>query len=259
MTINIHPTAIVETGATIDNNVTIEAYAIIKSNVTLKSGVTIKAHAYIDGHTTIGENSTIWPFASVGTQTQAIKFKGEVTYVTIGSNCNIREYVTINSSYDEGSTVSIGDNCLIMAYCHVAHHCSVGNNVIMSNGAMLAGHVTIEDYATIGGMTPIHQFASIGKHAMVGGMSRVTHDIPPYTIGAGIPYKMGGLNTVGLKRHDFSYENRMALSKAFQLVYRSDLSLKEALVCIEKELPQTTDIQHWVDFCRQSKRGLIGL
>jgi len=259
MTKNIHTTAIIENGAIIEDNVTVEAYAVIKEHVTLKAGSVIKSHAYIDGHTTIGENSVIWPFASIGAETQAIKFQGETTYVKIGKSCQIREYVTINSSYDEGSTVSVGDNCLIMAYCHIAHHCTVGNNVIMSNGATLAGHVIIEDFATIGGMTPIHQFASVGKYAMVGGMSRVTHDVPPYTIGAGVPYKMGGLNTVGLKRHGFLYENRMALSKAFKFVYRSGLNLKEALECIEKELPQTEEIKHWVEFCRQSKRGLIGL
>ena len=135
----------------------------------------------------------------------------------------IREFVTINSSCQENSVVEIGDSCLIMAYCHVAHNCIVGNRVIMSNNATLAGHVTVEDCAIIGGMTPIHQFVRIGRYAMVGGMSRVTHDIPPYTIGAGIPYKFGGLNIIGLKRHGFPLETRRELSKAFKLLYRSQV------------------------------------
>lgn len=255
----IHPTAIIENGAKIGNNVTIEPYVVIKENVTLHDNVVIKAHAYIDGHTTIGENTTIYPSASIGTKAQALRYQGETTYIKIGKNCEIREFVTINSSIKENSVVQIGDNCMIMAYCHLAHNSMLGKNVIMSNNATLAGHVTIEDYAIIGGMTPVHQFARIGCYAMVGGMSRVTHDIPPYTIGAGIPFKFGGLNLIGLKRHGFSLETRRIISKAFRLVYRSRLSFEDSIQCIEKDLPPIPEIQHWLDFCKKSKRGLIGL
>ncbi|MDF2578338.1 MAG: lpxA [Chlamydiales bacterium] len=256
---HIHPTAIIEPGAQIGENVTVEPYAIIKSNVVLEDHVHIKSHAYIDGHTTIGKGTTIWPFASIGTKTQDLKFKGEKTFVVIGQNCEIRESVTINSSTGENSVVKVGDNCLIMAYCHVAHNCEVGNNVIMSNGATLAGHVIVEDHAIIAGMTPVHQFVRVGRYAMVGGMSRVTHDIPPFTIGAGIPYKIGGLNLVGLKRHNFSLETRKNLTKAFKLVYRSGLRLEEALRKIEEELPPIHEVKQWVQFCRESTRGLICL
>jgi UDP-N-acetylglucosamine acyltransferase len=255
----IHPTAIIEEGAKVGNNVTIEPYAIIKKNVILEDNVTIKSHAYIDGNTTIGSGTTIYPFASIGTKTQDLKFKGETTYVKIGKNCEIRECVTINSSCQEGSVVKVGDNCLIMAYCHVAHNCEVGNRVIMSNNATLAGHVIVEDGAIIGGMTPIHQFVRIGTHAMVGGMSRVTHDVPPFTIGAGIPFKFGGLNIIGLKRHGFSLATRKELAKAFKMVYRSNLNLEAALNLIEKELQPLPEIIHWVKFCRESTRGLMGL
>ncbi len=256
---NIHPTAIIEEGAKLGKNVTIEPYAIIKKNVTLGDRVVIKSHAYIDGYTTIGEGTVIYPSASIGTKTQAKKFQGEKTYVKIGKNCEIREFVTINSSCGEGSTVEVGDGCLIMAYCHIAHHCRVGNHVIMANGAMLAGHVEIGDYANIGGMTPIHQFVRVGAHAMVGGLSRVAHDIPPYTLGAGIPYRMAGLNLIGLKRHDFSLELRKALTQAFKLTYRSGIQLKEATERVEKEVEDSPVIRHWVDFIKTSKRGLIGL
>lgn len=254
----IHPSAIVEEGAQLGENVTIEAYAIVKGTVKLGNNVVIKSFAYIDGHTTIGEGTTIWPSASIGTKTQDLKFRGEKTYVQIGKNCEIREFVTINSSCEEGSIVKVGDNCLIMAYCHVAHHCSIGNRVILSNCANLAGHVTIDDCAIIGGMTPVHQHCRIGKHAMVGGFSRITHDVPPFTLGAGVPYKLGGLNLVGLKRHGFSLEERQNLSKAFRLTYRSDLTLEESLARIEEEVADTPHIAHWVQFCRTSKRGLIG-
>ncbi len=255
---NIHPTAIIEDGALIGENVTIEAYAIVKRNVTLEDGVVIKSHAYIDGYTTIGAGTIVWPSASIGTKTQDLKFRGEKTFVVIGKNCEIREFSTINSSCQENSVVRIGDHCLIMAYCHVAHNCEIGNRVIMANGAMLAGHVLVEDFAIIGGMTPVHQYCRIGAYAMVGGFSRIAHDVPPYTIGAGSPYKLGGLNLVGLKRHGFPYAIRKELTKVFRMTYRSGLRVSEALDRIEAEGFSDSHIAHWVHFCRTSRRGLIG-
>lgn len=254
----IHPAAIIESGAKIGNNVTVEAYAVIKSTVTLEDNVVVKSHAYIDGHTTIGEGTIIWPSASIGTKTQDLKFRGEKTFVVIGKNCEIREFCTINSSCQENSIVKIGDNCLIMAYCHVAHNCEIGNRVIMANNANLAGHVIVEDFAVIGGMTPVHQFSRIGSYSMVGGFSRITHDVPPYTIGAGSPYKLGGLNLVGLKRHGFPIEVRKSLTQAFRVTYRSGLHLEEALEKIEREVSMNPHVKHWIDFCRNSRRGLIG-
>ncbi len=256
---NIHPTAIIEPGAKIGKNATIESYAVIKKSVVLEDNVVVKSHAYLDGHTTIGDGTVIYPSASIGTKTQDLKFRGERTYVKIGKNCEIREFVTINSSCQKDTVVSIGDDCLIMAYCHIAHNCTIGHHVIMANGAMLAGHVTIGDFVVIGGMTPIHQFVCVGCYAMLGGLSRITNDVPPYTLGAGVPYRLGGLNLVGLKRNSFPYELRRDLSLAFRLTYRSGLHLKEALERIEETIKSSVPIRHWVDFCRKSKRGLIGL
>lgn len=259
MQTNVHPLAFVEEGAQLGVGVTIEPFAVVKAGVTIHDYATIKSHAYIDGNTTIGEHTTIYPSASIGTKTQDLKFKGETTYVTIGKRCQIREFVTINSSCQEGSVVSVGDECLIMAYCHVAHNCEVGNRVIMSNNATLAGHVIVEDNAIISGLTGVHQFVRIGRHAMVGGMSRVTHDIPPYTLGAGTPYKFGGLNLIGLKRNGFPLEVRQALSKAYRLLYCSKLRFEEALNRIEAEIEPLDDVKHFVQFCRESKRGLMCL
>lgn len=256
---NIHPQAIVEPGAIIGKNVTVEPFAVVKKTVTLEDNVVIKSHAYIDGNTHIGEDTVIWPGASIGTKTQDLKFRGETTYVVIGKRCEIREFVTINSSCRENSTVRIGDECLIMAYCHVAHNCEIGNRVVMSNSAMLAGHVIIEDCAIIGGMTPVHQFSRIGCYAMVGGFSRVPRDVPPYTVGGGIPYKFGGVNIIGLKRNQFPLEVRIALSKAFKITYRSGLHLEEAISQIEKQVDPHKEVLHWIDFCKTSKRGLLGL
>lgn len=254
-----YPQAFVEPGAKIGKNVTIEPFAVVKKNVVLEDNVVIKSHAYIDGNTTIGEGTTIWPGASIGTKTQDLKFRGETTYVTIGKRCEIREFVTINSSCQENSVVSIGDDCLLMAYCHVAHNCQIGNRVVMSNSAMLAGHVIVEDNAIIGGMTPVHQFSRIGCYAMVGGFSRVARDVPPYTVGGGFPYKFGGVNIIGLKRHKFPLEVRIALSKAFKITYRNGLHLNDAIQQITKEIEPHKEVLHWLEFCKTSKRGLMGL
>ncbi len=256
---NIHPLAVVEPGAKIGKNVTIEPFAVVKGGVTLCDNVVIKSHAYIDGNTTIGEGTVVWPNASIGTKPQDLKYRGEKTFVEIGKHCEIREFVTINSSCQENSTVRVGDHCLIMAYCHVAHNCEVGNYVVMANSAMLAGHVIVEDYAIIGGMTPVHQFSRIGCYSMVGGLSRVPKDVPPYTIGGGSPYKFGGINIVGLKRHRFPLEVRSALGQAFKITYRSGLRLSDAIVEIEKNVMPCKEVDHWISFCKGSKRGLIGL
>ncbi|MFA5250353.1 MAG: acyl-ACP--UDP-N-acetylglucosamine O-acyltransferase [Parachlamydiales bacterium] len=255
---DIHPLAYVEKGAQIAQNVTIEPFATVKKNVILKAGAVIRSHAYLDGYTTIGERSVVFPGAAIGLKPQDLKYKGEKTFVEIGQDCSIREYVTINASCQEGSTVKVGDGSLIMAYCHLAHNCTVGKKVIMANGVQLAGHVQIEDYAVIGGMTPVHQFCRIGSYAMVGGFSAVSHDVPPYMLGAGYPFRLGGLNLVGLKRHRFSLEVRVELAKAFRLIYRSGLGLQKALKEMEKLQP-FPEIVHLIEFCLSSKRGLIDL
>lgn len=253
----IHPTAIIDKGAQIGKNVKVGPYAIIGPNVRLEDDVDIKASVILDGNTTVGQGTTIWPYAVIGTKTQDLKFRGEKTYIEIGKKCEIREFATINSSCGEGTVVKVGDHCLIMAYCHIAHNCILGNRVIMVNNASLAGHVEIEDCAIIGGLSAVHQFSRIGAYAMVGGMSRITQDVPPYTIGAGSPYRLGGLNIVGLKRHGVSLATRKALAQAFRFVYRAGLPLDEALSLIEKQIDLIPEIAHWLAFCRSSTRGLV--
>lgn len=256
---DIHPQAYIEKGAKIGKNVTIEPFATVKKNVTIEDNVVIKSNAYIDGYTTLKQNVVVWPGASIGTKPQDLKYKGEKSFVEVGKNTEIREYVTINSSCSENSKVQVGENCLIMAYCHIAHNCFIGNNVVMANNSMLAGHVSIEDYVIIGGMTPIHQFSRVGKYAMVGGFSGVSHDIPPYTIGRGLPYRLGGLNIIGLKRRGFSLEVRNELAKAFRFTFRMGLRLEDALKKIETELKPIEEILYWIEFCRNTKRGIINL
>lgn len=255
---SIHPSAIVHPEAQLGEGVVIEPFAVINEGVSLEEGVHIKSHAYIDGHTHIGAGTVVYPGACIGTKTQDLKYRGETTYVRIGKRCQIREFVTINASCGEESSVTIGDGCLIMAYCHVAHNCQLGDQVIMSNNATLAGHITVESFAIIGGMTPIHQHVRIGTHAMVGGMSRITHDIPPYMIGGGIPFKYGGVNRVGLSRRGFGLHDRQQLMKAFQLLFRKGLKLEEALATIEAEVEPSRERDHLLSFCRTTERGLMG-
>jgi len=256
---SIHPTAIIEEGARVAYDVVIGPYCVIGPNVTLEKGVTLKGHVWIEGHTTLHEGVTIYPGAVIGTKTQDKKFQGEKTFVDIGKNTEIRECCTINSSCQEGTTVKVGENCLLMAYCHVAHNCEVGNDVIMSNNATLAGHVIVEDHVVIGGLSGVHQFCRIGRHAMVGGMSRISHDIPPFTIGGGMPYRLGGLNLIGLKRRGIPLQTRKLLAAAFRLLYRSGLGVKDALQAIEATVEPIEEVVQFLQFCRASKRGLIGL
>ncbi len=254
----IHPLALVETGAQIASDATVEAFAIIKSQVRIGPGAHIKSHAYLDGQTSIGEGTVIWPGACIGTAPQDLKYRGAETVVEIGAFCEIRECVTINRATCAGEVVRVGDKCLIMAYAHIAHNCQLGSRVILSNNATLAGHVTVEEEAIVGGMTAVHQFARIGTGAMVGGMSRITRDVPPYTIGAGAPYRLGGLNLVGLQRRGVDLATRRILAKAFRLTCRSALRLDDALALIERECPPISELKHWVRFCRATKRGIIG-
>lgn len=247
----IHPLAIVEPGAKIGKGVVIEAFAVVKKDVVLHDDVTICSHAYISGHTTIGEGTKIWPSASIGTQPH------HPSFVNIGKQCEIREFVTIDASVED-SCIEIGDHCLIMASCHVSSHCKIGSQVIMSNGVILEENVLVGDYAVIGGMTGVHQFSRIGAHTMVGGMSEVTRDVPPYSIGRGTPYIVGGVNRVGLTRRDFPLDVRVNLTKAFRMIYRSDLSVQEALEKVKSEIPSSPEIEYLLNFCESSQVGLIG-
>lgn len=250
-TARIHPKARISAGAVIGPYVVIES-----PHVVVEENVVIKAHVYLDGHTRIGKNTTIWPFASIGTQTQDLKYRGEVTYVDIGEGCQIREYVTINSSCGDGTKVSVGDRCLIMAYCHIAHNCTLGSHVIMSNGATLAGHVTVGDHAVLGGVCAVHQWTRIGAYSMVGGGSMVSQDLPPFCIGSGFPLRVVGLNIIGLKRHRFSLELRKQLIRAYRLTYQSNLHWNDARAHILAELPMTPHLQTWIAFCDHTTRGL---
>lgn len=253
---SIHPTAIVEEGAIIGEGVEIGPYAVIGPNVQIGDGCKIAPHVVIAGWTMIGKNCQFFPGASIGSAPQDLKYKGEKSFLVIGDNCTFREYCTISLGTGENGETRIGSNCLFMAYTHVAHDCIVGNHVIMSNVATLAGHVTVEDRVVIGGLAAVHQFTKIGRNAMLGGGALVSHDVPPYTIVAGYPAKVRGLNNVGMARAGIPEEKRREIKKAFRILYRSSLGLAEAITQMEEQLSFSDELDHFVRFLRNAERGV---
>ncbi|AIF53766.1 acyl-ACP--UDP-N-acetylglucosamine O-acyltransferase [Pelosinus sp. UFO1] len=252
----IHETAVVHPNARIGKDVEIGPYAVIGENVVIGEGTKISAHVAIDGWTSIGKNCVIFPSASIGSEPQDLKFNGEKSYVFIGDNTKIREFATVNRATGEGEETRIGSNCLLMAYTHVAHNCVVGNHVIMSNAATLAGHVVVEDRAVIGGLAGIHQFVKIGMNAMVGGASKVVQDIPPFVIVDGHPARVSGLNNVGMARSGIGIEARSNIKKAYKILYRSGLSLAQAIETMEQELESYPEVEHFLRFLRNVERGV---
>jgi len=257
-TVIIHPTAIIEKGATLDEGVEVGPFSIIRKNVKVGARTKVGERITIEGWTTIGTDCHIFTGAVVGSMTQDKKYKGGKSYLRIGNNNNIREYVTVNPGTEDGTETVIGDDNLLMAYSHVAHDCILHNNVTLANVATLAGHVIIEDRAIIGGLSAVHQFVRIGTLSIIGGCSKVVQDIPPYMMVDGHPVKAYSINSVGIDRANVPKEEKKELKKAFKVVFRSGLSLKNIIRTIEKELPKTPTIQTLLVFLSNSERGICG-
>ncbi|RKY32093.1 MAG: acyl-[acyl-carrier-protein]--UDP-N-acetylglucosamine O-acyltransferase [Candidatus Omnitrophota bacterium] len=251
----IHPTAVVSPKAEIGENVEIGPYAVIEENVKIGDGTLIGPFVHICGYTEIGKNCKIFTGATVGSIPQDLKYKGEITYLKIGDGNIIREYVTINPATEAGESTIIGNNNLIMAYAHIAHNCRIGNNVIISNCGTLAGHVVIEDFAIIGGMVGIHQFCRVGSYSIVGGCSKITKDIIPFSLADGHPARPYGLNIIGLKRRNFPSEKIKIIKKAYKILFRSGLNISSALKELEK-MEKCEEISHLIEFIRSSTRGI---
>ncbi len=253
----IHPTAITDPRAEIGENVSIGPYAIIRENVRIGDGCEIGPHVTIDPFVTLGPDCRIFQFASVGAAPQAVKFKGEETYVKIGRGTVIREFVTINRGTEFGGGITeVGEENFLMAYCHIAHDCKTGNHVIMANNATLAGHIVIEDGVTVGGLTAIHQFVRVGAFAYVGGKSAVVKDIPPYVIASGDRAGLHGLNSVGLKRMGMSDSTLSALKKTYRIIFRVGLTMKEAVERVKAEVEMLPEVEKFIEFIQTSSRGI---
>ena len=256
-TSGIHETAIIHPSAKIGKDVSVGPYAVIDEDTEIGDGCVIGAHVTIHPYTKIGKNCHFFPGCSIGAVPQDLKFVGEKSYTIIGDGGSFRECCTVHRACGEGNETRIGNNILMMAYTHVAHNCIVGNNVIMSNVATLAGHVIGEDRAVIGGLSAVHQFCKIGRNVMIGGMARVTQDVPPFMICAGDPAFVSGLNSVGLSRAGMPVEERSELKKAFRILYRSGLPLQEAISTMEQELTSSEPMEHLMRFLRNVERGII--
>jgi UDP-N-acetylglucosamine acyltransferase len=253
----IHPTAIIDSSAQIDNNVTIGPYVIVKSDVCIGSGTTIGPYTTIEEDVTIGPDCQIFQYASIGGAPQDLKFHGEKTYLTIGRGTIIREFVTINKGTEFGGGVTeLGEDNYLMAYTHIAHDCKTGKKVILANNSTLAGHIEIGDHAFIGGLVAIHQFVQIGDYAYIGGKSAVVKDIPPYVIASGDRASLHGLNNVGLKRHKFQKSTLRQLKKAYRIFFRIGLTVKQASERVKAEVEQVPEVKNFMNFIIKSNRGV---
>lgn len=255
--INIHPTAIVDAGAEIGDDVSIGPYTVIQDDVTIGEGCQIGSHVLIHAGTRIGKKCRVFKGAVLGTDPQDLKYAGEKTTLEIGDDATVREFCTINRGSAHRFKTVIGSKALLMAYVHVAHDCIIGDQVILANAVNMAGHVTIEPFVSVGGMTPIHQFVRIGKHAFIGGGLRVPKDVPPYILAAGEPLTFAGINHVGLSRRGFAAEVMLQLRRAYKLIYRSRLNVSQAIEKIETTMELIPEIQEIIDFIRASERGII--
>jgi UDP-N-acetylglucosamine acyltransferase len=254
----IHPTAVIDPKAEIGKGVDVGPYCVIEKGVVIDQETKIGPHVVIREGTRIGKRCHIFQFASIGEAPQSTGYKGEKTLLQMGDENIIREFVTLHrGTIKGGGKTVIGNKNFFMAYSHVAHDCQIGNEVIMSNAATLAGHIVIEDWAIIGGIVAIHQFCRVGTHAFIGGVSGVTLDIPPYMLASGSHVKLFGLNSIGLKRANFSGETIKALKKAYRIIFRSALTLENAIKKAgEDEISRTPEVQHLLDFIQHSKRGI---
>lgn len=254
----IHPTAVVESGARLGNGVKIGPYCVVGAGVTLGDGVELISHVVLAGRTTIGARTRIFPFASIGHQPQDLKYVGEPSTLTVGSDCIIREGVTMNPGTQGGGMQTVvGDRCAFLANSHVGHDCRVGNNVIFSNNVMLAGHCTVGDFAIIGGGAAVIQFARVGDHAFVGGMSGLENDLIPYGMAIGNRAHLSGLNIIGLQRRGFSRGDIHSLRRAYRLLFADEGTLAERVEDVAAEYKDMPIVQEIVAFMRvPGKRSL---
>ena len=253
----IHRTAVVSSTAKLSQGVEIGPYCIVGKHVKIGKNTRLVSHITIK-ETEIGSNCVVYPFTSIGLAPQDMKYNNEKTGLRIGNNNIIRENITIHrASVDGDGLTEIGDSNFIMAYSHIAHDCKIGSNTIMANATTLAGHVEVEDYTVFGGLVAVHQFVRIGAYSMIGGLSGVSKNIPPYTTASGNRAKLYGLNTTGLKRHEFKESTIKGLKCAYKILFRSKLTSKAAIDKVKKELKQTEEIKHLIKFLEMSqKRGI---
>lgn len=254
---SIDNTAKIHSTAKIADRVTIGPWVFIGKNVEIGEGTRIDAHAVISQNTAMGKNNHIHANAVVGGDPQDLSYRGEDTWLKMGDGNIVREFVTLNrGSIGGGGLTTIGNKNFFLSYSHVAHDCHVGNETLFTNNSAIAGHVTVDDYAIIGAYSAVHQFARIGAYSFLAHAAQVSQDIPPYMLVKGAPAVPIGLNLVGLRRRGFSNETISGLKKAFRIMYRDSLSLKEVIAALTALIPETPEVKLILDLIESSKRGV---
>jgi UDP-N-acetylglucosamine acyltransferase len=271
----IHPTAVVHPDAKLGFNVQVGPHAVVGASVQVGNGCVIGPAAVLDGNVILGDDCQVGPSvmitgnstigrgnrffhgASIGNEPQDLKFQGEDTFLEIGDDNVFREFCTVHLAAGEGEKTRVGSNNLLMAYVHIAHNCVIHDRVVLANAVNIAGHVEVESFATIGGMTPVHQFVRIGAYSMVGGGSRLPQDVPPFIRVAGNPVEVCGVNSIGLKRRNFADEELLNIKRAYRLLYRSGLNVRQALERITSDCTLTRNIEDLMEFIRRSERGIV--
>ncbi|MEY4382819.1 MAG: Acyl-[acyl-carrier-protein]--UDP-N-acetylglucosamine O-acyltransferase [Bacteroidota bacterium] len=252
-----HPLTFISPLAKIADNVKVDPFTVIHEDVEIGEGTWIASNVTIFPGARIGKNVRIFPGAVISAIPQDLKFGGEKTTLEIGDNSTIRECATLNRGTSDRNKTVIGKNCLIMAYVHIAHDCLVGDNVIIANSVQMAGHVTVGNHAIIGGSSAIHQFSKIGAHCMISGGSLVRKDVPPFTKSGREPLTYAGINSIGLRRRDFTDERIAEIQEIYRYVYLKGLNINEALIQIEANLPASPERDEILEFIRTSERGIM--
>jgi UDP-N-acetylglucosamine acyltransferase len=253
----IHPTAIVDPGASLGADVEIGPLCYVGAGVVLGDRTRLHHHASVEGNTVLGADCEVFPYACLGGKTQDLKFKGGNPGVRIGDRNVFREYFTIHAATNDGDFTRMGNDNVFLAYCHIAHDCDVGNHVVASNGATLAGHVTIEDHVVIGGYGGVHQFCRIGAHAMLSATAKLVHDLPPYFIADGAPAVVRAYNKVGLERRGHTAAQIERVRQIYRILYRDGLNRSQALEKLSAhENAATPEFERMLVFAQRSERGL---
>lgn len=257
MTSHIHPTAVVDPGATLGEGLEIGPYCVVGAGVYLGDRCKLQSHVVIQGPTQIGADNEFYAFACIGQRSQDLKYVSEPTYLTIGDGNTFREFVTVHRATAPHGVTKVGHRGNFLSYSHIAHDCTVGDDVVFSNNGTLAGHVEVEDRATIGGLTAVHQFCRVGRLAITGGCSKIVQDVPPFMMADGNPGNIRHINQVGLERAGVEKTTIRAIKDAFRILYRSNLNTGQALERMRAELGQVPEVMQLVDFVASSKRGII--
>ncbi|MFL6585041.1 MAG: acyl-ACP--UDP-N-acetylglucosamine O-acyltransferase [Chthoniobacterales bacterium] len=254
--VQIHPTAIVDSGAEIGAGTIVGPYCIIGPDVRIGADCWLQHHVTLSGPMRAGARNKFYAYCSIGQQTQDLKYLGEPTYLEMGDENTFREFCTVNRSTTGAGKTRVGSCGNFLAYSHIGHDCNVGDAVVFSNNGTLAGHVHVGDHAVMGGLTAVHQFCRLGRFAITGGCSKIVQDVPPFMIADGNPAQIRGINLIGMERNNFAPETVKLIKDAFRIIYRSKYNTGQAMDAIRAELPPVPEITQLIEFVEESERGI---